>query len=222
MQSHARQCRQAVLRGRAPTLTRIRGPAHASADVRSLRDRVRRRAGMGRVLAAAVVIIAAMAAAPAARAAVVSAVDNDFISTLEYDAGAGESNQVDATYALDPGGDYAVTIKDRGAIITTTTPLGVSGTGCVPTSLHQAVCHYRRNSVHSAGFQLGDRGDTFTPHGLAEDFSLFGGAGNDRLTGGTGSNYYEPGTGSDQVIGAAGFDWVSYADHTAPVSITVD
>jgi Ca2+-binding RTX toxin-like protein len=179
---------------------------------------------MRKVLAGAAVAIAAMAAAPAAHGAVVSAVDNDFISTLEYDAGAAETNRVVATYALDATGNYAVTIEDRGAVITTTTPLGISstGTGCTPTGLHRAVCHYRRNSIHSAVFQLGGGNDTFTSQGVTEDFSLYGGAGNDQLTGGTGTNYFEPGSGTDKVIGGAGFDDASYADHSTPVSITVD
>jgi Ca2+-binding RTX toxin-like protein len=178
-----------------------------------------RKARVGVALAA---IIAAMATAQAAQAAVVKAVDDSWMSQLNYDAGTGESNRVVVTYALDPGGDFAVTIEDRGAVITTTTPLGVSGTGCTPAGLHRAVCHYRRNSLHGAVFQLGDRNDSFTPRGEAEDFSLHGGAGDDRLTGGTGLNYFAPGTGTDRVIGGPGHDYASYADHSTPVSITVD
>ena len=176
---------------------------------------------MRRVLAGAAAFIAAMAVAPAAHGAVVSAVDDGWISTLEYDAGPAESNRVVATFALDPNG-YAVTIEDRGAIITTTTPLATSGTGCTPAGLHRVVCHYLRNSIHQANFQLGDGNDVFTPQGAAEDFVLSGGAGNDRLTGGTGTNTFEPGTGTDQVIGGPGFDYVTYADLSTPVSITVD
>src|SRR3954471_17971989 len=174
------------------------------------------------VLAGAAAIFAAMAIAPTAHAAVVNVVDNDWISSLEYDAGLGESNRLAVTYALDPGGNYAVTIEDRGAVITTTTPVVLSGTGCTPTGLHRAVCHYLRNSVHSAEFQLGDGNDTFKPHGAAEDFYLHGGAGDDRLTGGMGLNSFEPGTGTDQVTGGPGHDYVTYADHSTPVSITVD
>src|SRR3954468_15276891 len=177
---------------------------------------------MTRVLAVVAAIVAAMAVAQAAQAAVVSAVDDSWISTLEYDAGPAEANRVVVTYALDPTGDFAATIEDRGAIITTTTPIGASGTGCALARLHRAVCHYRNNSIHSAAFQLGAGNDTFTPHGVAEDFSLVGGAGDDRLTGGTGSNYFEPGTGTDRVIGGPGVDYVSYEDHSTPVSITVD
>src|SRR4051812_14081820 len=178
---------------------------------------------MRKVLAGAVATIAAMAFAPAAHAAVVSAVDNDWISSLEYDAGPAESNRVVATYALDASGNYAATIEDRGAVITTTTPQGVSGgTGCTPTGLHRVVCHYIRNSIHSASFQLGSGNDTFTPQGVTEDFSIDGGAGNDRLAGGTGTNTFVPGTGTDQVIGGPGFDYALYTDHTTPVKITVD
>src|SRR4051812_34296086 len=177
---------------------------------------------MTRVLAAVAAIVAAMAVAQAAQAAVVSAVDDSWISTLEYDAGPAEANRVVVTYALDPTGDFAATIEDRGAIVTTTTPVGASGTGCALAGLHRAVCHYRNNSIHSAAFQLGARNDTFTPHGVAEDFSLVGGAGDDRLTGGTGSNYFEPGTGTDRVIGGPRFDYLSHQDHSTPGSITVD
>jgi Ca2+-binding RTX toxin-like protein len=178
---------------------------------------------MRKVLAGAVAAIAVFGVAPAAQAATVSAIDNDWISSLEYEAGPAEANRVVATYALDPTGDYQVTIEDRGAVITTTTPVGLSGgAGCAAAGLHRVVCHYRRNSIHSADFALGDRNDTFSSQGVDEDFGLIGGAGDDRLSGGTGSNYFEPGTGTDQVIGGSGFDRVSYADHTTPVAITVD
>jgi hypothetical protein len=177
---------------------------------------------MRRVWVGVATVIAVMAVAPAANAAVVTAVDNDWISSLHYEAGPAEANRVNVTYALDPTGDYAVTIEDRGAIITTTTPVGTGGTGCAPAGLHRAVCHYRRNSIHSADFKLGDRNDTFTPRGVAEDFGISGGAGDDRLSGGTAGNGFDPGTGTDQVIGGPNFDYVSYTDHTTPVSITVD
>jgi Ca2+-binding RTX toxin-like protein len=178
---------------------------------------------MRKVLAGVAAIIAAMAAAPAAHGAVVRAVDNGWITTLEYEAGAAEANRVNATWALDPAThDYNVTIEDRGAVITTTTPLGADGgSSCTIVGLHRAVCHYLNNSIHSANFQLGTLNDTFTPQGAAEDLGIDGGPGNDRLTGGTGRNWFQPGTGTDQVVGNGG-DYVTYADHTTPVSITVD
>jgi Ca2+-binding RTX toxin-like protein len=178
-----------------------------------------RKARVGVALAA---IIAAMATAQAAQAAVVKAVDDSWMSQLNYDAGPGESNRVVATYALDPAGNFTVTIEDRGAVITTTTPADTTGTGCTPAGLHRAVCRYRKNSLHWGIFRLGDRNDSFTPRGEGEEFTIRGGAGDDLLTGGTDLNYFEPGTGTDRVIGGPVRDSVSYADHSTPVSITVD
>src|SRR4051794_10003057 len=92
--------------------------------------------GMRRVLAGAAMVVLAMVAAPAAHGAVVRAVDNEWITTLEYDAGPGEANRVVVTFAFDPSGDYVATIEDRGAIIATTTPTGLGGSGCAAAGLH--------------------------------------------------------------------------------------
>lgn len=54
------------------------------------------------------------------------------------------------------------------------------------------------------------------------DDTLRGGDGNDELTGAAGSDLLAPGAGADRMRGGDGADTVSYADESAPVTVTLD
>ncbi len=72
-----------------------------------------------------------------------------------------------------------------------------------------------------ANMMVGGEGNDIVSGGKGDD-TLWGSAGNDTLDGGDGDDYLVGGAGDDIVKGGAGWDWSSYEDATAGVTVDLN
>jgi Ca2+-binding RTX toxin-like protein len=181
---------------------------------------------MGRTarISLAIVVSALVMAAPAS-AGTISLTG----ATVSFQASPGEANHVKVTHAL--GNQSIVTVQDTGASIAAT------GVGCVAVA-HRATC-ISTEEINAATVFAGDSEDTvavsdfvaevhggdgadvITTGDLAD--TIYGDAGSDSLDAGGGDDVLDGGTGADTLRGGYndfGVDTVTYADRTAPVSVT--
>jgi Ca2+-binding RTX toxin-like protein len=133
------------------------------------------------------------------------------VTELRFAAAPGEAN--DVIVAPPSGGRFF--IRDAG--VAALTP----GVGCAPVAGDPRAATCVASGVSELNAYLGDSNDMLQ-NGLSLRSFVDGGPGNDDLFGGPGQDSLDGGTGSDTIRGGAGLDDVSYADRTAPVSVTLD
>ena len=122
-----------------------------------------------------------------------SSVSLDF-GDLEFNAGAGEANDVTVTIA---GGVFTVTDSRSAAL---------RRNNCTAVNANQATC--TGPVVDSATLRLEDLADRAQVSiGLRQSF-ISGGEGGDSLTGGPGFDGFDPGLGDDTINGRGSFDFV--------------
>lgn len=188
-----------------------------------------------------VALTAMFAGAPSAGAATVNSVANQPGVLFLTDSG---TERNDVRVSLDAG---TATVRDTGAPLTPgagCTAVNAGQVRCAGINFLLADLGNGDDSIVVTGdlrAQIGggpgnddiraSGGDDTIGSGDGDD-SLDGGAGNDivggddpgndTLDGGAGDDVLSPGLGTDDVHGGAGTDIVSYATHTAPVTVTLD
>jgi hypothetical protein len=164
-----------------------------------------------RRLVPAVAVLAAALAAPGAASAASARIAGESIQDdtcrylpeecalviLEYEAAAGERN--DVSFEFDPSAEsgYAATVRDAGAVIE-------PGAGCERVDEHTARCR-PGSPLDEVRVRAGDGDDSVSSTGRS---TLLGGAGDDRLTlTGASLGHFNGGPGSDTMTGGDGTDF---------------
>jgi Ca2+-binding RTX toxin-like protein len=132
-------------------------------------------------------------AAPAASAATAKLSG----SSLIYEAGAGETNDLVISAAAKDG----LTVSDSGAPITALA-------GCSAQGEHKVTC--RGNGISLVIVKTFDGDDTLVNHGQVHS-RLDGGEGNDRVVGGSKADVIYGGDGEDDIAGRGGNDRIRTA-----------
>jgi Ca2+-binding RTX toxin-like protein len=149
----------------------------------------------------------------AAQAAVASTLVIQSGSTLQFSAGAAETNSVTVSR-----GATLYTVTDPGSTITPTGP-------CLTVNANTATCPV--TGVTAVSLNLGDLNDQAAIAASVKlvQVSISGGAGNDTINGGPGNDRIESGAapdGTDIYNGGPGIDTVDNSTRTAALRLTAD
>lgn len=135
----------------------------------------------------------------------------------------GSTLTIDTTTTSSADGRNGIAVSKSGSVYTingSISPSLTAGAGCTNVTAVQVTCDDM--GITALNATLGDGNDNYSGGNVTVPGTISGGNGNDSLAGGTANETIVGGDGGDYMSGGGGTDTLSYADHSASITASLD